>query len=72
MNKIDSAWAILKSLPPHEQELAADAILDYAAATAAPGLSDVQAQEVERRLLDANEQTITPAELRSRIEKLLP
>jgi hypothetical protein len=72
MNKIDSAWAILKSLPPHEQEIAADAILDYAAAATARGLSDVQSQVVERRLQDADEQTTTPAELRTRIEKLLP
>lgn len=72
MNKIDNAWAILKSLSPREQEIAADAILDYAAATSAPGLSDVQAQEVERRLQEGDEQTITPAELRTRIEKLLP
>ncbi len=72
MNKIDNAWAILKSLSPREQEIAADAILDYAAAMSAPGLSDLQAQDVERRLQDGADRTITPAELRTRIEKLLP
>jgi putative addiction module component (TIGR02574 family) len=72
MNKIDNAWAVLKQLPPREQEYAADAILDYAAAADGPTLSDAQAQEVERRLADPEAETITAAELRSRIAKLLP
>lgn len=72
MNKITAAWSVLQSLPPREQDVAAEAILDYAAALAAPGLSDVQAQEIERRLRDTDESTLTPAELRARIEKLLP
>jgi hypothetical protein len=68
MNKIDTAWAILKSLPPREQEIAADAILDYASALDAPGLSDVQAREIERRLDNSGEPETTTAELRARIE----
>lgn len=72
MNKIDNAWAVLKKLPPREQERAADAILDYAAAADGPMLSDTQAREVERRLADPDAETISPAELRSRIAKLLP
>lgn len=68
MNKIDSAWAALKSLSPREQEIAADAILDFAAMASAPGLSDQQGLEIERRLQNADEKVITPAELRSRIE----
>jgi hypothetical protein len=63
MNKIDNAWAVLKKLPPHEQERAADAILDYAAAADGPILSDTQVREVEQRLADAEAETITPAEL---------
>jgi hypothetical protein len=70
MNKLDTAWAVLKTLSPREQDIAADAILDYA--SVAPGLSDVQAEEIERRLRDEGESTLTPAELRSRIEKLVP
>lgn len=72
MNKIDNAWAVLKTLSPREQETAADAILDYASAADGPGLTDEQAREVELRLGEAGANTITAAELRSRIEKLLP
>ncbi len=72
MNKIDNAWAVLKTLSPRDQEAAADAILDYASATDGPVLSDEQAREVARRLSDAGANTITAAELRSRIENLLP
>ena len=72
MNKIDNAWAVLQTLSPREQKIAADAILDYASANDGIELSDEQAREVARRLQDASEATITPAELRSRIEKLLP
>lgn len=72
MNKIDTAWAVLQSLSPREQEAAADAILDYAEAGAGPVLSDVQVRELERRLADVGAPTITPAELRSRIDKLMP
>lgn len=72
MNKIDNAWAALKSLSLREQEIAAEAILDYASVANAPELSDEQAREVERRLCDSEESTISPAELRSRLEKLLP
>ena len=69
MNKIDNAWAVLKKLSPREQECAADAILDYAAAADGPTLSDAQAREVERRLADPDAETITAAELRSRITR---
>jgi hypothetical protein len=30
MNKIDDAWEILRRLPPEKQEIAAEAILDFA------------------------------------------
>jgi len=67
MNKIDDAWVALKRLSPHEQEIAADAILDYAAQDTALHLSDEQEDEVRRRLEDTQAATVTPAELRRRL-----
>lgn len=37
----------------------------------APVLSDAQVREIEQRLADVDEATITPEELRARIDKLL-
>ena len=68
MNKIDDAWAVLKALPEAEQEIAAEAILDYAARETIQ-LSEEQAAEVRRRLNDAGAASITPDELRKRIFK---
>ena len=67
MNKIDDAWAVLKKLSPHEQEVAAEAILDYAARDDGIHLSDEQVAEVRRRLSDTSEATLTPSELRARL-----
>ena len=67
MNKIDDAWTVLKKLSPREQEIAADAILDYAAQDTGLHLSDEQAAEVRRRLEDTHAATMTVAELRSRL-----
>jgi hypothetical protein len=67
MNKIDDAWVALKKLSPREQEIAADAILDYAAQDTALHLSDEQEDEVRRRLEDTQAATVTPAELRRRL-----
>jgi len=72
MNKIDNAFAVLKTLSARQQDIAADAILDYAAAGDGPVLSDGQAREIERRLENDGGKTLTPTELRLRIEKLLP
>ncbi len=71
MNKIHTAWAALQSLPPREQEIAAEAILDFVASESGPHLSDAQAREMEQRLADENEPTVTPAELRAQIAKRL-
>ena len=71
MNKIDTAWVVLQSLSPREQEAAAEAILDYAEAIAGPALSDAQVREIEQPLADVDEPTITPAELRLRMDNLL-
>ena len=68
MNKIDDAWAVLKALPEAEQEIAAEAILDYAARESIQ-LSEEQAAEVRRRLNDPDAAIITPDELRKRILK---
>jgi hypothetical protein len=68
MNKIDDAWAILKALPEAEQEIAAEAILDYAARESIQ-LSEEQVDEVRRRLNDADAASITPNGLRKRILK---
>jgi putative addiction module component (TIGR02574 family) len=72
MNKIEEAWAVLKTLSPREQELAAEAILDYAAGASGLQLSSEQAAEVERRLRDSDGKAVTAAELRSRLQKIIP
>lgn len=65
MNKIEDAWAVLQKLSPREQELAAEAILDYAAGASGLEFSSEQAAEVERRLRDARAKSVTALELRS-------
>jgi putative addiction module component (TIGR02574 family) len=72
MNKIEDAWAVLKTLSPREQELAAEAILDFASGASGLELSSEQAAEVERRLRDADAKAVTAAELRARLQKLVP
>jgi hypothetical protein len=67
MNKINDALAVLRKLSPEEQELAADAILDYAARNNDLQLTDAQAADVRRRLRDADEETLTPSEVRGMI-----
>ncbi len=67
MNKIDDAWAALKKLSPNEQDLAAEAILDYADRAQDFGLSDEQVAEVKSRMRETDPKTITVGELRSRI-----
>ncbi|MEI9929736.1 MAG: hypothetical protein WDM89_04005 [Rhizomicrobium sp.] len=67
MNKINDALAVLRKLSSEEQELAADAILDYAARNSDLRLTDEQAQDVRRRLSDESEETLTPAEARRMI-----
>ncbi len=71
MNKIDEAWAVLKRLPADKQELAAEAILDFAADSGDLQLSAEQIAELERRLQDAEPKTITLDEFRSRIRNIV-
>ena len=72
MNKIEDAWAVLKTLSPREQELAAEAILDFASGASGLELSSERAAEVDRRLRDADAKAVTAAELRARLQKLVP
>ena len=68
--KIDQAWTELLKLPEAEQEVAADAILDYASGGHGISLSDEQVAEVERRLAEPDPKTLTITEFRARLRKL--
>jgi len=57
-------------LPDEEQEVAAEAILDYASGGRGVELSDEQAAEVERRLAEPNPKTLMITEFRARLRKL--
>ena len=70
MNKIEKAWAELMKLPRGEQEVAAEAILDYTSGGQRIELSDEQAAEVERRLAEPSAATLTITEFRARLRKL--
>ena len=69
MNKMDDAWAVVKKLPLHEQERAAEAILDFAANLGGPRLTDEQAREIKRRLAQTSPKTMTPKQARGRLGK---
>ena len=71
MNKIDEAWALLRRLPADKQEMAADAILDFATESKDLLLSDEQVGELERRLEDVDARCMTLDEFRSRVGKLV-
>jgi putative addiction module component (TIGR02574 family) len=70
MSKIEKAWTELAKLPENEQDVVADAILDYAAGGQGVELSDDQVAEVERRLAEHEAATLTITELRARLRKL--
>jgi putative addiction module component (TIGR02574 family) len=67
MNKLNDAWQALQKLPAEEQERVADAILDLAARPHGLQLTDEQVAEVKRRMLDTDEPTLTPEEVRARL-----
>ncbi len=71
MNKIDEAWQALKKLPPDQQERAAEFILDFVAQSDDVRLTDEQVADVEARMHDRNDPTITMEELRDRMRKLM-
>ena len=66
---IEQAWAELKKLPQDEQEIAAAAILDYAAGSGRPRLTDDQVAEVARRLADPSPTFATLAEVRAHFRR---
>ena len=68
--KIEQAWTELMKLPEAEQEVAADAILDYASGGRGASLSDEQVAEVERRLAEPSPKTLSITEFRARLRKL--
>jgi putative addiction module component (TIGR02574 family) len=68
--KIEQAWAELMKLPDEEQDVAAEAILDYASGARGITLSDEQVAEVERRLAEPDPKTLTISEFRARLRKL--
>jgi putative addiction module component (TIGR02574 family) len=70
MNKIDEAWSILKTLPAEKQEMAADALLDFAAHAGDLELDREHMAELERRLQDGKAKSITLDEFRARVRKL--
>jgi hypothetical protein len=64
---LDEAWAVLKKLSPREQELLAEAVLDYVARRPNFGLTDGQVAIVEARLREMDPKTVTVGELRARL-----
>ena len=69
-SKIKKALAELEKLSADEQDLAADALLDFAQRERQPQLSADQAKEVEARLADPKPTFITLAEARARLSRL--
>ncbi len=68
--KVEQAWAELLKLPEDEQDVAADAILDYVSGERGISLSDEQVAEVNRRLAEPNPKTLTITEFRARLRQL--
>ena len=68
MNKaLEAAMAELEKLPPGEQEVAAQAILDFAARGGRAELTEAQAAEVRRRMAEPEPKFLTLAEVRARL-----
>ena len=68
MNKtLEAAVIELAKLPAGEQEIAAQAILDFAARGGRAELTDAQADEVRRRMADPEPKFLTLAEIRARL-----
>jgi hypothetical protein len=68
--KVELAVAELMKLPHEEQEIAAEAILDFASAARGLELSDEQLAEVQRRLAEPDPKSLTISEVRTRLRKL--
>jgi len=65
--KVEEAVAELVKLPESEQEVAAEAILDFAARGGRLELTEDQADLVRERLADPNPKFLTLAEVRARL-----
>ncbi len=65
--KVEHAIAELVKLPETEQEVAAQAILDFAARGGRPELTAEQAEEVRRRLAEPDPRFVTLTEARARL-----
>lgn len=70
MSKLDDAWTALKRLPKREQDVAAQAIFDFASDSAQLGLSSAQTAQVRSRLREKNPKILSPTALRARLKKL--
>ena len=68
--KMDQALAELSKLPVPEQELVAEAILNFVARDRRLTLTDEQAAEVRRRLSEAEPITLGLATVRDRLARL--
>jgi hypothetical protein len=68
--QIEQAWTELLKLPEDEQEVAADAILDYASGGRGISLSDEQVAEVEPPSVRAEPKILTITEFGARLRKL--
>lgn len=64
--KIEQAWTKLEKLPKADQDIAAEAILDYAAGNGMLRLSPDQVAEVERRLSDPDPRSLPLSEAQKR------
>ena len=66
-NKLDAAIAEQTKLPPEEQEVAAEAILDFVDRGGRPALTEAQAHEVRCRMAEPEPRFLTLAEARARL-----
>ena len=64
--KIAQAWSALMTLPEGAQDLAAEALLDYAGDRQGLSLTGEQIEEIERRLAEPEPKFLTLAEVRAR------
>ncbi len=70
MTKLDEAFQLLKHLPPHEQERAAEMMFHFAAQQSDLQLSDEQVADLERRMSEKNPKTMTIQEVRAHFRNL--
>ena len=69
-SKIKKAMAELEKLSADDQDLAADALMDFAQRNRQPQLTADQVKDVEARLADPKPTFITLAEARARLSPL--